>query len=205
MRLTVKTLEKHGASALLINFVKMYGLDKYRLSDLDISGELMGHYNFKWLDNLKHYTFDHFGNELCVGDGQYFKHEYDEHDRMVRSTCPGGFIDEWEYDDNGNILIHRDNGGKTFYYEYDDEGNLISPTIVDSSNYIKETVNKDGLTTAQFFTNSDQWWIYRLDDEGNYLSYSDNQGYHHRMNNATDDVLCRVYKDDIVALEIKLK
>jgi RHS repeat-associated protein len=95
------------------------------------------------------YDYDAVGNRIEMNrNGDVTTYVYDENDRLLGETGPGGTVTS-SYDDNGNLL-GRDDGTNVDAYDYDAENRLVAATIQIGANPGSVTYgyDADGLRTS---------------------------------------------------------
>ena len=186
MKLSIKNLHKIGLYASYIKFIQMHGLEKYSLSDLAIVGDYNG-----IVDALSIKP-----SSNCV---------YDASDRLLSCTNSLGFLEKYTYDENGNMISHNHSAGHSHTWTYGSNNNKLSRSVIDGQS-VRWTYNAHGIVASHsdYILHCIGRFSYGVNTM-RVVSYRDTDGYHYSTDNLPKGVLCQVYKDDKIVLEITLK
>ena len=159
-------------------------------------------YNSENIDT--YYVYDDYGNLIYVLPPQinftsttistthlnYFayKYEYDQRNRCVKKTLPGGAYIQYIYDNSDRIRLQQDSNQKNknqwLYYKYDIWGRIvIQGTIISNSTIarLKEDVTKS--ITYEQFVNNNSYCCYtnnsfpQNNEQYQIINYYDNYDY----------------------------
>jgi RHS repeat-associated protein len=124
---------------------------------------------------LTTYSYDPSGNMLSATDakGQTTTYQYDDLNRLVKTTFPDGTYETKTYDSFGNLLTRMTANGSTISYSYDALNRLILVSYPGSGGNATYTYDADGNRLSQVSPPARDYYTYdargRLTNQTEYV------------------------------------